>query len=180
MLARAVRTAQGFWRTAQLGSLRFGFLHPTVELDSSMWMPQKQRGLCAMDCECAEFLGFSDDRLSQQKAPRTQRQGTYLGQEITAGLGTSRTARKEAICQSPEPQSAEELRTFSGMTAGCQPWIHGYGLVVKPLQELSKRWPEWLRVVAVRVLKIQEPGTSTLGQRRTVGISHTVSILFWR
>ena len=180
MLARAVRTAQGFWRTAQLGSLRFAFLHPTVDLDCSMWMPQKQRGLCAMDCECAEFLCFNDDRLSQQKAPRTQRQGTYLGQEVTAGLGTSRTARKEAICQSPEPQSAEELRAFSGMTAGCQPWIHGYGLVVKPLQELSKRWPEWLRVVAVRVLKIQEPGTSTLGQRRTVGISHTVSILFWR
>ena len=39
---------------------------------------------------------------------------------------------------------------------------------------------EWLRAVAAPVLKIQEPGTSTLGQRITVGISHTVSILFWR
>ena len=72
-----------------------------------------------MDCKCAEFLGFSDDRLSQQKAPRTQRQGTDLGWEITAGLGTLRTARKEAICQTPEPQSAKELRTFSGMAGGC-------------------------------------------------------------
>ena len=61
------------------------------------------------------------------------------------------------------------------MTAGCQPWIHGYGLVVKPLQVLSKRWPEWLRAVAAPVLKIQEPGTSTLGQRITLLISDAVS-----
>ena len=61
------------------------------------------------------------------------------------------------------------------MTAGCQPWIHGYGLVVKPLQEVRKRWPEWLRVVAAPVLKIQEPGKFTLGQRITVLVSDTVS-----
>ena len=125
-----------------------------------------------MDCEFAEFLFY---QVSQQKAPRTQRQGTYLGEEITAGLGTSRTARKEAICQSPEPQSAEELRAFSGMTAGCQLWIHGYGLVVKPLHEVRKRWPEWLRAVAGPVLNSQEPGKFTLGQRITVLMSDTVS-----
>lgn len=131
-------------------------------------------------CECAEFLCLNDDRLSQQKAPRTQRQGTDLGWEITAGLGTLRTARKEAICQSPEPQSAEELRTFSGMTAGCQPWIHGYRLVVKSLWTpygiygistpygVGKRWPECLRAVAAPVLNIQEPGKFTLGQRIAV------------
>ena len=61
------------------------------------------------------------------------------------------------------------------MTAGCQPWIHGYGLVVKPLHEVSKRWPECLRAVAAPVLKIQEPGKFTLGQRITVLISDAVS-----
>ena len=63
------------------------------------------------------------------------------------------------------------------MTAGCQPWIHGYGLVVKPLQEVRKRWPEWLRAVAAPVLNIQEPSKFTLGQRITVLIPDTVSTL---
>ena len=61
------------------------------------------------------------------------------------------------------------------MTAGCQLWIHSYGLLVKPLHEVSKRWPECLRAVAAPVLKIQEPGKFTLGQRITVLISDAVS-----
>ena len=55
------------------------------------------KGLCAMDYECAEFLCFSDYQVSQKKAQIPQRQVTYLGLEITAGLGTLRTARKDAI-----------------------------------------------------------------------------------
>ena len=66
-------------RTAQLVSLRFGFLHPTVELYCGMCMPQKQRGLRAMDRERAEILCFNDDQVSQQKAQITQQQLTDLG-----------------------------------------------------------------------------------------------------
>ena len=61
------------------------------------------------------------------------------------------------------------------MTAGCQLWIHSYGLLVKSLCEVRKRWPEWLRAVAAPVLNIQEPGYLMLGQRITVLISDTVS-----
>lgn len=32
-----------------------------------------------MDCEFAEFLGFNDDQVSQEKAQITQRQVTDLG-----------------------------------------------------------------------------------------------------
>ena len=69
-----------------------------------------------MDCEFAEFLGLNDYQVSQQKAQITQQQVTYLGYEITAGLQTLRTVRKEAICQTPEPQTAKELRMFPGVT----------------------------------------------------------------
>ena len=55
------------------------WLHPMVELYCSMWMPQKQRGLCAMDCERAEFLCLNDYQVSQQKAQITQRQVMDLG-----------------------------------------------------------------------------------------------------
>ena len=61
------------------------------------------------------------------------------------------------------------------MTEGCQLWIHGDGLLVKPLHEVSKRWPEWLRAVAALVLNIQEASKFMLGQRITVLISDTVS-----
>ena len=51
-----------------------------------------------MDCDFAEFLCFNDDQVSQHKAQITQWQVTDLGQEITTGLGTLRTAKKDAIC----------------------------------------------------------------------------------
>ena len=47
--------------------------------------------------------------------------------------------------------------------------------MVKPLHEVSKRWPEWLRAVAAPVLNIQEVSKSMLGQRITALVSHTVS-----
>ena len=49
-----------------------------------------------------------------------------------------------------------ELHTFSGMTGWCQLWIHSYGLLVKHLYEVGKRWSECLRAVAALVLNIQE------------------------
>ncbi|RMC22136.1 hypothetical protein DUI87_03009 [Hirundo rustica rustica] len=46
------------------------------------------------------------------------------------------TDRKEAICQTPKPQTVKELRTFLGMTGWCRLWIYNYGLLVKPLYAL--------------------------------------------
>ncbi|RMC20376.1 hypothetical protein DUI87_01225 [Hirundo rustica rustica] len=46
------------------------------------------------------------------------------------------TDLKEAICQTPKPQTVKELRTFLGMTGWCRLWIYNYGLLVKPLYAL--------------------------------------------
>ena len=52
-----------------------------------------------MDCEFAEFLGLNDYQVSQQKVQVIK--------------------RKEAICQTPELQTAKEIHTFLGMTGLC-------------------------------------------------------------
>lgn len=90
------------------------------------------------------FLGLNGYRVSPQKAQVAKRQVVYLGYEITAGLRMLGTARKEAICQTPEPRTAKELRTFLGMTGWCRLWIHNYGLLVKPLFALLKTNPNTL------------------------------------
>ena len=74
-----MRTAQRFLRTGGLVSLRFGFLHHTVAVLLQYVDATETKGLCAMDCECAEFLCFSDYQVSQKKAQIPQRQVTYLG-----------------------------------------------------------------------------------------------------
>ena len=84
------------------------------------------------------FLGLNGYRVSPQKAQIAQQQVTYLGYEIAAGQRTLRTTRKEAVCQTPQPQTPKELRTFLGMTGWCHLWIYNYGLLVKPLYELLK------------------------------------------
>ena len=85
------------------------------------------------------FLGLSGYRVSQQKAQLVQQRVTYLGLVISGGQRELGTERKEAICQTPEPQTVKELRTFLGMTGWCRLWIHNYGLLVKPLYELIKK-----------------------------------------
>ncbi|KFP35832.1 hypothetical protein N324_05144, partial [Chlamydotis macqueenii] len=87
-------------------------------------------------------LGLHGYRVSPQKAQVTQRQVTRLGYEITAGQRPLGTARKEAICQTPRPQTAKELRTFLGMTGWSRLWIYNYGLLVRPLYELLKSNPK--------------------------------------
>ncbi|XP_074021573.1 uncharacterized protein isoform X2 [Numenius arquata] len=84
------------------------------------------------------FLGLNGYKVSPQKAQIAQQQVTYLGYEITAGQRTLGKERKEAICQTPRPQTPKELRTFLGMTGWCHLWIYNYGLLVKPLYELLK------------------------------------------
>ncbi|KAM4643374.1 LOW QUALITY PROTEIN: uncharacterized protein AAGF69_015585 [Amazona ochrocephala] len=67
--------------------------------------------------------------LTKLKAQVAQQQVTYLRYEITAGQRTLGTARKEAICQTPQPQTVKELRTFLGMTGWCHLRIDNYGLM---------------------------------------------------
>jgi len=69
------------------------------------------------------FLGLHGYQVSPQKAQIAQQPLNYLGYQITAGQRTLGTARKEAICQTPPPQTAKELRTFLGMTGWCCFWI---------------------------------------------------------
>ncbi|XP_032062907.1 DDB1- and CUL4-associated factor 12-like isoform X3 [Aythya fuligula] len=54
--------------------------------------------------------------VSQQKAQLVQQRVTYLGFGISGGQRELGTERKEVICQTPEPQTVKELRTFLGMT----------------------------------------------------------------
>jgi len=66
-----------------------------------------------------------------------QREVIYVGYEISAGQRTLGQARKEAICQTPRPQTVKGLRTFLGMTGWCWLWIYNYGLLVKPPYALT-------------------------------------------
>ncbi|XP_077644845.1 uncharacterized protein LOC144247578 [Lonchura striata] len=89
--------------------------------------------------ELLNFLGMNGYRVSQQKAQIVQQRVTYLGLEISRGQRELGTERKEAICRTPEPQTAKELRTFLGMAGWCRLWIYNYGIIVKPLYELLKK-----------------------------------------
>ncbi|RMC22185.1 hypothetical protein DUI87_03058 [Hirundo rustica rustica] len=82
------------------------------------------------------FLGLQGYRVSKKKAQVVKQKVIYLGYEISAGQWTLGQDRKEAICQTPRPQTVKELRTFLGMTGWCRLWIHSYGLLVKPLYAL--------------------------------------------
>uniref|UniRef100_A0A674GMN1 ribonuclease H n=1 Tax=Taeniopygia guttata TaxID=59729 RepID=A0A674GMN1_TAEGU len=82
------------------------------------------------------FLGLQGYRVSQKKAQMVRQTVIYLGYEVSAGQRTLGQDRKEAICQTPRPQTVKELRTFLGMTGWCRLWIYNYGLLVKPLYAL--------------------------------------------
>ncbi|RMC19708.1 hypothetical protein DUI87_03272 [Hirundo rustica rustica] len=82
------------------------------------------------------FLGLQGYRVSKKKAQVVKQKVIYLGYEISAGQRTLGQDRKEAICQTPRPQTVKELQTFLGMTGWCRLWIHSYGLLVKPLYAL--------------------------------------------
>ncbi|KFO56020.1 hypothetical protein N302_14826, partial [Corvus brachyrhynchos] len=82
------------------------------------------------------FLGLQGYRVSKKKAQVVKQKVIYLGYEVSAGQRTLEQDCKEAICQTPKPQTVKELRTFLGMTGWCRLWIYNYGLLVKPLYEL--------------------------------------------
>ncbi|RMC20741.1 hypothetical protein DUI87_01593 [Hirundo rustica rustica] len=79
------------------------------------------------------FLGLQGYRVSQKKAQMVRQTVIYLGYEVSARRRTLGQDRKEAICQTPKPQTVKELRTFLGMAGWCRLWIYNYGLLVKPL-----------------------------------------------
>ncbi|RMC20157.1 hypothetical protein DUI87_01003 [Hirundo rustica rustica] len=82
------------------------------------------------------FLGLQGYRVSQKKAQMVRQTVIHLGYKVSAGQRTLGQDRKEAICQTPKPQTVKELRTFLGMTGWCRLWIYNYGLLVKPLYAL--------------------------------------------
>ncbi|XP_030320109.1 olfactory receptor 14A16-like [Calypte anna] len=77
-------------------------------------------------------------RVSQQKAQLVQEKVVYLGYEISRGQRSLGTARKEAICQMPRPETVRDLRAFLGVTGWCRLWIYQYGILAKLLYGLLK------------------------------------------
>ncbi|KAJ7414945.1 Pol polyprotein [Willisornis vidua] len=88
----------------------------------------------------------SEIGVAQLKAQLVQKQVVYLGYEISKGQRSLGTARKEAICQMPKPETPRDLRAFLGMTGWCRLWIYQYGILAKPLYDLlkdTKKTIEW-------------------------------------
>lgn len=115
-----------------------------------------------------DFLGLQGYRVSKKKARVVQQQVTYLGYEISAGERTLRQARKEAILQTPRPQTVKELWTFLGMTGWCHLWIYNYGLLVKPLYAFTtteQKCLQWNKeaIQAFKLLKKALMSAPTLG-----------------
>lgn len=86
-------------------------------VDDLLVTTETQEGCVIWTIELLNFLGLNGYRVSQQKAQIVQQRVTYLGLEISKGQRELGTERKEAICRTPEPQTAKELRTFLGMTS---------------------------------------------------------------
>lgn len=121
-----------------------------------------------MGGESARLLGLQGYRVSKKKARVIQQQVTYLGYEISAGERTLRQARKEALFQTPRPQTVKELWTFLGMTGWCHLWIYNYGLLVKPLYALTtteQKCLQWNKeaIQAFKLLKKALMSAPTLG-----------------
>lgn len=82
------------------------------------------------------FLGLQGYQVLK-KAQVVKQKVIYLGYEVSARQRASGQDRKEAICQTPKPETIKELQTFLGMTGWCRLWIYNYGLLVKPLYALT-------------------------------------------
>lgn len=105
-------------------------------MDDILIATRTREACVAWTVSLLNFLGLQGYRVSKKKAQVVKQKVIYLGYEISAGQRTLGQDRKEAICQTPKPQTVKELRTFLGMTGWCRLWIHSYGLLVKPLYAL--------------------------------------------
>ncbi|RMC21834.1 hypothetical protein DUI87_02705 [Hirundo rustica rustica] len=105
-------------------------------VDNLLIATQTQETCVDWTVSLLNFLGLQGYRVSQKKAQMVRQTVIYLGYEVSAGQRTLGQDHKEAICQTPKPQTVKELRTFLGMTGWCRLWIYNYGLLVKPLYAL--------------------------------------------
>ncbi|RMB91545.1 hypothetical protein DUI87_32124 [Hirundo rustica rustica] len=105
-------------------------------MDDILIATRTKEACVAWTVSLPNFLGLQGYRISKKKAQVVKQKVIYLGYEISAGQRTLGQDRKEAICQTPRPQTVKELQTFLGMTGWCRLWIHSYGLLVKPLYAL--------------------------------------------
>ncbi|RMB88126.1 hypothetical protein DUI87_35515 [Hirundo rustica rustica] len=119
------------------------------------------------------FLGLQGYRVSKKKAQVVKQKVIYLGYEISAGQRTLGQDRKEAICQTPRPQTQGIALGILAQDLG--PYRRAVAYFSKQLDTTAKGWPGCLRAVAAVVLNIQEARKFTLGQKMTVFVSHTVS-----
>ncbi|RMB97323.1 hypothetical protein DUI87_26219 [Hirundo rustica rustica] len=112
--------------------------------------------------ELSEFPGY---RISQKKAQMVKQTVISLSYEVGTAPRTLGQDHKEAICQTPKPQTVKELRTFLGMTGQSPEQLHA----------AAKERPGCLRAIAAVAVNTQEAPKFTLGQKMTVPVSHTVS-----
>jgi len=106
-------------------------------VDDILIATKAEDGCITCTVSLLNFLGLQGYRVSKKKAQIMQREVIYLGYRVSAGQRTLGQDRKQAICQTPRPQTVKELQTFLGMTGLCQLWIYSYGLLVKPLYALT-------------------------------------------
>ncbi|KFO58152.1 hypothetical protein N302_10911, partial [Corvus brachyrhynchos] len=105
-------------------------------VDDLLIVTRTEEACVAWMVSLLNFLGLQGYRVPEKKAQVVKQKAICLGYEVSAGQQTLGQDRKEAICQTPKPQTVKELRTLLGMTGWCRLWIYNYGLLVKPLYEL--------------------------------------------
>jgi len=106
-------------------------------VDDILIATRTEDGCITWTVSLLNFLGLQGYWVSKKKAQIMQHEVICLGYEISAGQRTLGQARKEAICQTPRPQTVKELWTFLGITGWCRLWIYNCGLFVKPLYALT-------------------------------------------
>lgn len=114
-------------------------------IDDLLIATRTEEACVAWRVSLLNFLGLQGYRVSKKKAQVVKQKVIYLGYEASAGQRTLGQDRKEAICQTPQPRTMKELRTFLGMTGWCRLWIYNYGLLVKPLYELIAKGNKYLQ-----------------------------------
>ena len=119
-------------------------------VDDLLIATQTKEACVAWMVSLLNFLGLQGYRVLKKVAQVVKQKVIYLGYEVSAGQRTLGQDRKEAICQTPKPETIKELRTFLGMTGWCRLWIYNYGLLVKPLYALianGNRNLQWTKEV---------------------------------
>ncbi|KAK4806154.1 hypothetical protein QYF61_001077, partial [Mycteria americana] len=83
-------------------------------VDDIVLAAETQGECLQMTISLLNFLGQGGYRVSKNKAQIGKETVIYLGFEISQGQRRLGANRKEAICQTPEPKTVQELRAFWG------------------------------------------------------------------